>query len=231
MKHMNTILCAADPRGDVPAVKQLIRTAADSSADAIAIVGDLAEGGARESHRAVFGALAVGGIPTFWVPGAGDAPVADYLREAHDIEQVHLDLHGVHGTAAVAPDGHVLFAGLGGEADDDPDGPRDEMQRLHYPRWEAEYRLRIISQFENPSLVLLFATPPAHKGLQTPGSEALAALAATHRARLVVCGGDRVTEMIGRTLVVGPGSLRDGQFAVVDLRARIAEMRELTVPA
>ena len=129
--------------------------------------------------------------------------------------------------------GHVLVAGFGGEVDDDPEGARDERQRLRYPRWEAEYRLKLIgrelSEREHP--ILLFATPPAHKGLGTEGSEALAELAATHRARLVVCGGEPRSMMLGRTLVVAPGSLADCSYAIADLHARTAHHAELSVGA
>ena len=75
----------------------------------------------------------------------------------------------------------------------------------------------------------VFSTPPAHKGLGTPGSEALAELAVTHRARLVVCGGAPGTTLLGRTLVVAPGRLTDGSYAVADLHSRTAEFSELSV--
>jgi hypothetical protein len=137
-------------------------------------------------------------------------------------------LHGVHGTGALDPGGHIVFAGLGGEIDDDPDAPRDETERLRYPRWEAEYRLKILRELGEHESVLLFATPPAHKGQGIPGSEAVAELIATWRPRLAVCGGERRgVEMIGRSQVVSPGSLADGHYAVADLRAHTVELQEL----
>jgi Icc-related predicted phosphoesterase len=227
-QRVTKILCAAEPRGNAEAVERLLVIAAERGAHAVAVVGDLATAGDRESYRAVFHALGSGGLPAFWVPGAHDAPIGDYLREAHTMEIVHPDLHGVHGTAAMAPDGHILFAGMGGHVDDDPDAPRDELDTLRYPRWEPDYRLKILNEFAEHQPVLLFSTPPAHKGLHVPGSDVLAELAATYRARLVVCGGERTSELLGRTLVVAPGSLLDGLYAVVDLEAREAEFGELT---
>jgi Icc-related predicted phosphoesterase len=213
------VLCAADPRGAADAVEGLSDAAAEADADAVALVGDLrGEGDRGETYRAIFKALGKLGLPAYWVPGPSDAPVADHLRAAHDMEIVFPFVHGVHGTAAFAP-GYVLFAGLGGEVDDDPDGARDETNRLRYPRWEAEYRLKIIRELEEHERVLLFSTPPAHKGHGTRGSEALAELIGTHRPRLVVCGGERATTMIGRSLVVAPGSLADGHYAVANLHS------------
>jgi hypothetical protein len=95
----------------------------------------------------------------------------------------------------------------------------------------VEYRLKLLERelAEHEMLMLLFATPPAHKGLKAQGSEALAELAITHRARLVVCGGPRGTMMLGRTLVVAPGSLAEGNYAVADLHARTAELSALSL--
>jgi Icc-related predicted phosphoesterase len=209
----------------------LLVAAEDREAEAVALVGDLSGGDDRpQSYRSVFRALASGERPAYWVPGPADAPVDDYLREAQNMEVVFPFLHGVHGTAAFAP-GYVLFAGVGGEIDDDPGGRRDELQRLRYPRWEAEYRLKLLRELAEHELVLLFWTPPAHKGRGTPGSEALAELVNTHRPRLVVCGGERGVEALGRSTVVAPGSLRDGHYAVADLQTREVQLEELAAPA
>jgi Icc-related predicted phosphoesterase len=195
---------------------------------ALVLVGDLGGGtNRRESYRAIFGALANARIPAYWVPGAGDAPVEDYLREAQNIEVAHPMLRGVHGTAAFAPGFHLVIAGLGGEISDDPDARRDEVERLHYPRWEVEYRLKILTELGEHERMLVFATPPAHKGRGTAGSDVVAELINTHRPRVAVCGGPRDTQMQGRTRVVSPGSLAEGQFAIADLRHREAEMGEL----
>jgi Icc-related predicted phosphoesterase len=202
-----------------------------SDVQAVCLVGDL--GGTSdpsEGYRTVFRGLGELGLPAFWVPGPGDAPIVDYLREAHNMEVVFPFLHGIHGTVAFA-DGHVLFAGFGGEVSDNPDAPRDEVSHLTYPRWEPEYRLKLIRELDEHQLVLAFSTPPAHKGLGTAGSDALAELVGTYRPRLVVCGGERGTEKVGRSIVVAPGSLEDGHFAVADLHSHDVEMRELSRPA
>jgi uncharacterized protein len=224
------VICGADPRGSAEAVERLVEAAADNGAQAVALVGDLGGDQGREGYRAVFKALGQGGLPSFWVPGPEDAPAEAYLREAYNMELVFGALHGVHGSAAFAP-GPVLFAGMGGEVDDDPNGPRDEQGSLRYPRWEAEYRLKLLRELKDYELVLLFSTPPAHNRHDRPGSEALTELVATHRARLVVCGGERSSELIGRSLVVAPGSLADGHYAVADLHKREAELHELTAAA
>jgi Icc-related predicted phosphoesterase len=44
---------------------------------------------------------------------------------------------------------------------------------------------------------------------------------------MVVCGGEPMTELIGRTVVVAPGSLAAGRFAVADLHKREAALEAL----
>jgi uncharacterized protein len=227
MARLTRLVCAADPGGSVEAIAAVVEAAERDDAQAIAVVGNLGAGGASpQSQRAVFRALAAAHRPVFWVPGPDDAPVAAYLREAHSIEVVYGDLHGVHGTAALAP-GQVVVAGLGGEIADDADEPRDEIERLRYPRWEAEYRLKLLREWPEHERVLLFHTHPEHKGLERAGSDAVAELIGTFRPRVVVCGGDPSSEVLGRSLIVAPGRALDGRYAVVDLHKREARLAEL----
>jgi Icc-related predicted phosphoesterase len=227
-KHLTRVLCAAEPRGSGDSVQRLLEAAEDMDVQAVAVVGDLGtgDGDRAAGYRAVFRALHQGTRPTYWVPGPGDAPVGDYIREAHNMEVVFPELHGVHGTLAFWEDTYV-FTGLGGAVGDDPAGPRDEERELRYPRWEAEYRLKLLRELGEHESVMLFATPPAHKGHGTEGSEALAELINTHRPRLVVTSGERGTSMLGNSLVVAPGSLADGEYAVADLHARRAQLEAL----
>jgi Icc-related predicted phosphoesterase len=226
MTRVTTILCAADPRGSEAAAERLVRACEEHAVDAVALLGDLSAGGAGASYRPVFHALARTGRPAYWVPGPGDAPIGAYVREASAIERIHPTLRGLHATAAFAPGGHVVLAGLGGEIDDHPDGQRDEDARLRYPRIEAEYRLKLLDELGEHERVLLFWSRPAHKRLEPGGSEAVAELVNTYRPRLVIVGGARGSEQLGTSLVVAPGSLCDGDYAVVDLRRGSVERVE-----
>jgi Icc-related predicted phosphoesterase len=228
--RVDRVLCAADPRGSSEAIEHLLETAANANVQAIALVGDLNGGRAgAEGYRTVFKALGKRDHPTYFVPGPADAPIEEYLKEAHNLETVFPHLHGVHGTAAFC--GSALFAGMGGEISDDPGAHRDEIEALRYPRWEAEYRLKLLRELDEHQLVALFSTHPAHKGLGTPGSEEVAQLVNTFRPRLVVAAGARGTEMLGRSLVVAPGRLSDGHYAVADIQAQEAELSELGATA
>jgi Icc-related predicted phosphoesterase len=228
-RRVDRLLCAANPAGSAAVVESLLEATTEADVQALALVGDLS-GVGDESLRSVLRVLARGSLPTFWVPGPGDAPAEAYLREAANIEIVAGHVRGVHGGLAFAP-GHILFAGFGGDVSDDPNQSRDELERLLYPRWEPEYRLKLIHELDEHELVLVFSTPPAHKGLGTGGSEVLAELVSTHRPRVVVCGGPRGTEMLGRSLVVSPGNLSDGDYAIADLHRREATLEQLAARA
>jgi Icc-related predicted phosphoesterase len=230
-ERVTRILCAANPAGSVEALEALFEGTQDSGVDALALVGNLGGSDGGESLRSAFKALARMQRHTYWVPGPNDAPIETYLREAANIEVVAQPLRGVHGGLAFSADGHLVFAGLGGEVSDDPDAPRDESDHLRYPRWEAEYRLKVLQELDEHGFVLLFWTPPAHKGLNRPGAEVLAELIATHRPRLAVSAGEPAKELIGRTLVVSPGNLQDGEYAIADLHSGDVEFERLTAAA
>lgn len=215
------LLAVAGIGGEVQSLERLLEELPEDGIDAVAIVGDLgAPGSKADTFRAIFRALGEADRPTFWVPGRTDAPISDYLREAYNMEVAFPHLRGVHGTATLGP-GNVLFAGMGGEIEDDPQTSRVEEALLRYPGWEAEYRLKVMGEFDVPLKVMLFTTPPAHKGLHELGSEEVAELINTHRPRLAIVGGEEpAQEELGKTLVVCPGRLDKGHYAVVDLHAR-----------
>jgi Icc-related predicted phosphoesterase len=231
MRRVNKLLAVAGVEGDVDRLRQVLESER-RSVDAVAIVGDLAAPWGPEGiYRDVFRLLGEAGKPAFWVPGMNDAPLHDFLIEAFNLEVVFPSLHVVHGTFANAP-GDLVFAGLGGEIVDDPDTVRAEEALLRYPGWEAEYRLRMLSELDEYPLVLLFATPPAHKGLGDPGSGVVAELIKTYSPRVAIVGGCvSKQERLGRSLVVCPGRLAGGDYAVVGLKDAAVEQRRLSEPA
>jgi uncharacterized protein len=208
--------------GDVEALEGALQQRV-APVDAVAVVGDLGAPWSKPAtYRAVFRRLGGAGLPTFWVPGETDAPLAEYLSESANVEVAYPLTHGVHGTVASASN-QVLVAGMGGAVEDDPKTIRIEEALLRYPAWEVEYRLKVLWEFDHPWCVLLFTTAPAHKGRGEAGSEVLAELIKTHNARLVVIPGEQSTELLGKTLVVRPGRAHRGEFAVADLHEQSVE--------
>jgi hypothetical protein len=228
-EHLTRIVASCEPRGHEKEVGRLIEAARESGADALALLGDLGDGGNVREYARVLRTVGRGAnVPVFYVPGPGDAPFGTFLREAHNTEVVFPSMHGVHGTFAFAPGFHVVFAGMGGEVADDPHHEREERERLSYPGWEVEYWLKVLKETKDYQKVFLFHTPPAHKGLQERGSEVLAELVKTYAPRLVLTGGEEFRqERLGTSLVVAPGRLSGGEYALVDIHEREAERKKL----
>jgi Icc-related predicted phosphoesterase len=224
-KHIRKLLAVSGLNGEVELLESLFTELRDEPIDAVAVAGDLgAPWSKAETYGALFKALGRADVPVFWIPGANDAPLGDYLREAYNMEIAYPKLRGVHGTAAIGPD-HVLFAGIGGEIVDDPETPRSEEALIRYPGWEAEYRLTVVGEFKDYAKVFLFTTRPAHKGLHEPGSEVLAELINTYRPRIVVTAGDQPTEgRLGTSLIVSPGRLDQGSYALIDFHDGAVEL-------
>jgi Icc-related predicted phosphoesterase len=231
-QRIHKLVAAGGVGGDIGPFEQLFAELSGDGTEAIVLVGELSGPENKgDSYRAIFRTVGEAGVPAFWVPGPTDAPFHDYLRESYNMEIAFPLLRGVHGTVALG-NAHILFGGLGGEIVDDPDTIRDEDSVLRYPGWEVEYRLKVIREFEAPEKVLLFTTPPAHKGLHAPGSEVVAELIKTYNPRFAIVGGDEpAQEELGKTVVVCPGRLDRGSYAVIDLRARSVEAATLGVQA
>jgi Icc-related predicted phosphoesterase len=227
--HLRRLVAAGPINGATDALATLLGDVAEHEADAVAIVGDLTGGPSRnQSLRSTLRALGEARRPTFWVPGANDAPYGNFLRESYNMELVYPRLRSVHGTFAIGP-GHVLFAGMGGELSDDAETTRDEDHRLRYPAWEVEYRLKAIRELKDHQKVFLFTTQPAHKGLHGAGSKTLAQLINTYEPVIAIVAGDGVAEgRLGKTLVVYPGRLDQGQYALIDLHDLSVDARTLS---
>lgn len=206
----------------------MLEAVGQDEAQALALLGDLgAEGEVRE-YAAILRTVGRANLPAFYIPGPGDAPFGKYLREAHNTEVVFPSMHGVHGTFALAPGYQLLFAGMGGEIVDDPHHEREELEQLSYPGWEVEYRLKILRELKDYPKVFLFGTPPAHKRLREGGSEVLAEVVKTYAPALVLTGGEGFhREQLGTSLMVSPGTLSEGEYALVDLSEREVEEKKL----
>jgi uncharacterized protein len=225
--QVTRIVASSEPRGQSAEVERLLEAARRDGAEALALLGDLGADGEAREYAGVLRTVGRANLPAFYVPGPGDVPFGKYLREAHSTEVVFPFMHGVHGTFAFAP-GYLVFAGLGGEIADDPRHERDELERLSYPGWEVEYRLKMLRELKDYRKVFLFVTPPAHKGLQQEGSEILAELVKTYAPRLVLTGGeDSRRDLLGTSLVVAPGRLSEGRYALIDLLEGDVEVRRL----
>lgn len=228
-RFVKRIVATAEPRGNLEAVAHLVEQADEMGAEALVVLGNLAPGSTARTYSQLFKSLSQMQVPTFYLPGPEDVPIAEYMREAAAMETVYPHLHGVHGTFALAP-GHIVFTGVGGSVSDDQHAARDEQDRLCYPGWEVEYRLKFLNELKDYQKVFLFSTLPEHKGFHEPGSAVLAEMIKSYKPRLVlVAGTEPKRELLGTSLVVVPGGLTEGNVSFIDLREHTVEMRRIRI--
>ena len=163
------------------------------------------------------------------VPGNMDAPEGRYIATGMGSEGSEAAVEIVH--RSVARRGEWVFAGVGGEI---TEADREEMLVLRLPRWEAEHSFRVYDCVEG-SRIMVLHTPPVGEvvdrdGNKHKGSQVVNDLIHHWRPSLAVCGHAHDaagSELVGNTLVVNPGALKTGRFAVVDLEGRDVELLEL----
>ncbi|RMD94211.1 MAG: metallophosphoesterase [Calditrichaeota bacterium] len=179
-------------------------------------------------YETLFDMLGQLNIPTAVIPGALDSPKGRYLRAVLHHESIFSTFHSVHGSFIIAPERSFVVAGFGGLLTE-----RDNEDYFMFvsPRWEVEYYLKFLNELEQER-ILLFHTPPKDiEGLtDEKGSEIVNSLIKMYHPKFVFCGGSldiQKKEVIGDSLVVLPGGLDRGNYALVDTRTNEVEFGNL----
>lgn len=168
-------------------------------------------------------------LPLFAIPGNVDSPLDQYIKIGWEEMKRNPKLHIVH-SSFFALDRDFVVTGFGGEITQQE---KEDYFVLQFPRWEAEYGLNFLSDISSPK-ILLSHTPPVgtldlddgkHKGCQAVND-----LIQTYQSKWVFCGhahGARGKEVIGDSVVVNPGSLKNGFYALVDTDKEKVELKTL----
>jgi len=176
-----------------------------------------------QQYEAFFRGLGELNIPVYYIPGKLDAPIHRYLREAFNYEIVYPHICNVHKSFSFYRN-HYELVGFGGEISEKQ---REDQFILRYPRWEVEYHLKIIRDLRPMQLLMLFYTPPYGGKLDLKngkhlGSEVVEDFIKTYDPSYVFVGSgmEPGEEIIGTSHVINPGSLKDGEYAILNLRKR-----------
>lgn len=169
------------------------------------------------------------GLPFFAIPGNVDSPLDQYIKIGWKEMKRNSKLHGVH-SSFFALGKNFIVTGFGGEITQQE---KEDYFVLQFPRWEVEYGLNFLSNM--PSVkILLSHTPPIgtldsddgkHKGCEVVND-----LIRTYHPKWVFCGhahGARGKEIIGSSIIVNPGSLKNGFYALVDTDEEKVELKTL----
>ncbi len=235
-------LVIAEIRGNRNAVESLREIIAAEQADVLFCLGSILSGGervnrwrtVREGSEPVtppdpvvleqekedlrfldyfFDTLAGLGVPSFHVPGWYDAPARLYWQSAVNHEVIAGKVQGVH--LAPALFGEWVVAGFGGrivEAES-----HEDYYVIEHPAWEAEFGLNFIRRFDRRPILLFHETGLPHEAMHRVIDHFIKEF--NPQFAFVTSPDGRVEDRrVGRTLVVTPGRLADGSYAVVDLR-------------
>jgi Icc-related predicted phosphoesterase len=192
-----------------------------------------------QSYANVFTVLGNLGVPVYLIPGEDDAPFTALITalQAHwgtgRLVLAHRAVHALPSGDAVAG-----FGGLLTEARD------DARLLLHFPDWMAQNAFENLAAFssvfrEARRRIFLFAMPPRAATLDLQGDahtgdSTLNTIIKTYKPHLVCSGGSdgtRGVEVVDGALVVRPGSLVEGSYAVVDLDRMQAQLEWLDTGA
>ncbi len=227
------VMAIGDLNGDFTYVDRLPEVVKNADIEGVVFAGNILAGarGQRDEARSFsrfFGALGSLKVPAFVVPGKNDAPERFFLQAAFNAEVVDAGVYMVH--RSFAPLGrNYLVSGCGGEI---TDGKRDNESFLMYPAWEAQFSLDFLRHVKQEKLLIFHNAPEEQFDDAAPakGHQAISQMIKNYSPRFAVCcrgGGPKGKLVLGSTLVVCPGPLSDGYYAVLDILERKAVFGDL----
>ncbi len=251
------ILVVSDLLGEEAHLVALIRKCSEYSLDAICFCGNVVQGQARwdewmQARRdgkipnrnqieilqealddlrqyklfcSMFDSL---GIPVLMVPGHLDSPEERFFTFMQQAAFLSDNLVLLHEN--VTKVGSFIFTGFGGEI---TAGGKEDYFVLNYPRNECVFGTRRM-HFLNPPRILLFHSPPISKldlveGMHK-GTQFVNDIIHSVAPSFLFCGHVPTAfgvEEIENTIVINPGALAVGRYAVVDTKRRDVQLLTL----
>lgn len=173
-----------------------------------------------------FRALNQLGTPVFLVPGRNDAPERFFLQAAFNSEIVEPHIHLVHRSFAPLGAGYVVV-GFGGEI---TANERETELFLRYPAWEAEFALDFMRHLEQDKILLTHMPPTENAETPPPGAGAVSHMIKTYAPQFAVASrpnGEKGKSTVANTIVLFPGRLANGDYAILDTKERSVEFGNL----
>ncbi|MDI6785754.1 MAG: metallophosphoesterase [bacterium] len=171
-------------------------------------------------YEAFYGFINELNIPFVSIPGNMDAPEKRYFSAAYDSALNSKNINIVQENIIKYND--FIISGFGGEITEDS---KESFFVLVYPKMEIDYSLRRLKYIKEKK-ILLFHTPPIGSVVDIEnnchrGSIVVNDLIKIIKPTLVFCGHAHTAkgyEIIEGALVVNPGALKKGNYALIDTR-------------
>lgn len=237
------IFVISDWQGKVKILPLLAEAIKNSNSDLIAFAGNILKWNIRhvsglieiegEQDIALYDMFykALGEIqaPFVFIPGSLDAPLAQYMQIFNGASKKFKNLNQVHNSFIPLKEDYVL-AGFGGLI---TEKEKDEKSTLKFARWQFEFGLNFLKHFPKKKILLLHMPPVSNLDLDGGnhiGSRIINEAIESIQPEYVICGhatNSKGAQQIGRSLVINPGGLKDGNYAVLDTALAKAEFKTL----
>ncbi len=164
----------------------------------------------------------------YMVPGYNDAPESTYFKIAYDFARIYPTLHPAH--EMLYREDQFMVAGFGGEISESDD---EREFILQYSRPWIEFASRRLQYFAGEK-VLLFHSPPVCRLDQSDGEHCgvllINEMIEKLSPKLVLCGratSGQGTVKMGGAVVVNPGPISKGHYAVIDFPSLAVEFKSI----
>jgi len=155
--------------------------------------------------------------PVYVIPGMSDVPESFYLKTIYNYTRVYPNLRSAHET--IHHDESFIVAGFGGDLSQNKD---DREFLLQYEAQWPSFMMRHLEYMPGDK-ILLFHSPPVCR-LDQGAEERVGVLFINEmieriNPKLLVCGmaeKGQGTVKMGETVVVNPGPLHQGHYAIVE---------------
>lgn len=228
------ILVISDWHGNEENISPLKEAIKTLEPDLITFAGDILNGNIRRQealslYRTFYKCTGETEAPFVFIPGNLDAPLQQYMQVFNAVSKRYKNLNQVHNSFIPLKEDYVL-AGFGGEI---TEGERDDISLIKFARWQFEFGLGFLKHFPKKK-ILLFHTPPISNldldGQDHKGSQIVNEMIDSVQPDYVICGHAHKAggaQQIGRALVINPGALKDGNYAILDTLAAKVEFKKI----
>ncbi len=209
---MMKILVASDIHGSVEAVEKIRSGSREWKVELVVICGDITHFGNANQAQMLLRGLSTPSVPVLFIPGNCDSPDLATLQDLGEIHNLHERTRVIEG---------ICFGGVGGA----PPTPFDTPFELSEERIRESLDLISPGLTTCPRSVLVTHSPPVDTSLDLTrfrlhaGSRSVRGFIEERQPALVLCGHvheSKGKDTLGRSLMVNPGSVRNGPYAVVN---------------
>ena len=231
MKNITrTYLACAGINGSEAALEKMVNLIKERSPDAVLFAGGITAPDAGtpqriEYIRHFFETVGKTGRRVFFIPGANDAPLPDFLGAAMNAEITFPNLSAAQATLFLESESAVI--GIGGQINETDDAISPVIKYSHSM---AEYHLRMLWKTDKPTRILMFSEPSTEQLGGSKGNPLIDEFIKSYHPNICIAPGSRENRGIAgerHGFTINPGLLAESSAAWIDWLARKVDLLDL----